>query len=226
MNKFIFFIFFIILLIYLSKKYFNFNKKINKLFYEPNEINNNLISIDNYKYKILEETINVYNSSKWNEWPEKDIYNGDWKIFPFFGFNIWNKENCEKCPTIYNFIKNIKGLKLAILSKLSPKTKLDIHQGWGNYSNYIIKCHYGLIVPDNCYLYVEDENNKKLRYHKQFEWIIFDDSKLHYSENLNDKDRIILMIDVERPNNVEIGKSNVEESAELLELINHYKKNN
>ena len=96
----------------------------------------------------------------------------------------------------------------------------------GSYSNYIIRCHYGIIIPDNCYVYVRDEdtNIEEKHYYKQFEWLIFDDSKFHYAENSSNKDRIVLILDIERPKNIKIGTSTVEDSSELVEIINQFKK--
>jgi beta-hydroxylase len=208
-------------------------KKKDKLFYNSKEINNNLKKIDKYKDQILKEVeiVYYYNQSDWNVWPEKYLYNNQdgWKIFPFFAFGIWVKENCEKCPTIFNFIKKIKGLKLATLSKLKAGTKLEKHKGWASHSNYVIRCHYGLIVPEESYVYVEDNLDKtkyEIKYHKKFEWLIFDDSKTHYAENKSKSDRIILILDVDRPNDIEIGNSDIGDSKELLEIVNYFKKKN
>jgi aspartyl/asparaginyl beta-hydroxylase (cupin superfamily) len=243
-NIFILIIIIFILIIVLLLINLYVNTKQNKLFYETFEINKNLDNIDKYKNDVLEETINVYDtSSNWTIWPEKELYNNNegWKVFPFYAFNVWIEDNCNKCPTIYKFLKQIKGLKLATLSKLSPNTKLNMHRGWGNYSNYVIRCHYGLVVPDNCYVHVEDENNKEERYHKKFQWLIFDDSKFHFAENSNhsndsnhsdksnnsDKsDRIVLIIDVERPTHIEIGNSTVGDTKELMEIFNYLKLKN
>ena len=73
------------------------------------------------------------------------------------------------------------------------------------------------------YIYVEDDTNKFIQYHKQFEWLIFDDAKLHYAENPSNTDRLILMLDVERPDDIEIGKSKIEYSKELNDIIDYYK---
>jgi hypothetical protein len=61
------------------------------------------------------------------------------------------------------------------------------------------------------------------KYHNKFEWLIFDDSKIHSAENLSDADRIVLIIDVERPRNIAIGKSEIGDTKELLEIVNNIK---
>ena len=219
---------FLILFIFIRTKTDN---KMNKFFYEVDEINKDLYKINPNKYEILSETIklnNDINKNDWNDWPETELYekNGTWKIFPFFAFNTWVYKNCERCPNIYKFIKKIKGLKLATLSKLSPGMKLKPHKGWGSHSNHVIRCHYGIIVPKNCFISVEENNKVEITLHKQFEWLIFDDSKTHYEEKKSDSDRIILIVDIERPSNIKTGESDVGDSKELLDIVDYFKKNN
>jgi len=240
---------------------YKFNNKnlelLDKYFYNVNDmINVDLNSIDKYKYSIYQETVNVYyDLSNWTEWPEKNLYPdvGEWKIFPFFVFGNWILSNCKKCPIITKFLKNIQGLKVAALSKLSSNMKLYPHTGWASHSNNVIRCHYGLIVPEGCYvsvsngdvpLYnmpdeyklkqypnkiVEISNNEiieEIRFIKQFEWTIFDDSKNHYAHNMSKNDRIVLIIDIERPKNIKTGVAVLGDTSELIELVNYYKSKN
>lgn len=204
-------------------------KKSNaKMFYDSNEISPDLEKIEKCREIIYNETISVYEDD-WKNWPEKELYEkqGEWKIFPFYAFGIWEKENCNKCPAIFNFIKNIKGLKLATLSKLSPGMKLTPHKGWASHSNHVIRCHYGLIIPKNCYVSVSDDyGNEYIKHHEKFKWLIFDDSQIHYAENKSNDDRIVLIIDVERPSWIKTGTSNVGDSKELIELVNYFEQKN
>ena len=226
----------IILIIIIASYYFiNLQTKKNNLFYSVDEIEPELNLINKIKYQILEETTQVYKTKQnlWIEWSEKELYSESksdgWMIFPFFAFGIWVKENCEKCPEIYKFIKNIPHLKLATLSKLKGGTKLKEHKGWASHSNYVIRCHYGLIIPEkSCYIYVRDDKIGKSQkvYHNKFEWLIFDDSKIHYAHNQSEEDRIVLIIDITRPNNIQIGESDIGDSKELIEIINYFKQKN
>lgn len=218
---------------YLSNTPVNKSNKKNKLFYSVNEIEPKLNSINKIKYKILKEVNQIYNNNliKWAEWPEKELYseNDGWKIFPFYAFGIWVQSNCSKCPIITKFIKNIPGLKLATLSRLKGGTKLEEHEGWATHSNYVIRCHYGLIVPDNqCYIYVRDNitGKSEKEYHKNFEWVVFDDSKTHYAHNKSNEDRIVLILDIVRPVDIEVGKSNIGDSKELIDIIDYFRKKN
>ena len=49
--------------------------------------------------------------------------------------------------------------------------------------------------------------------------MIFDDSKTHHAENNGKHDRIVLIIDIERPCNVRVGNSKIEFSKEVNDLI-------
>lgn len=240
-KNFTFMIIIIILILIITSCYWigNYSSiqlKKDKLFYSVDEINPELNSIDKIKKQVLNETIQVYknNLTEWAEWPEKDLYSNSepdgWKIFPFYAFGIWIKNNCIQCPTIYNFISKITGLKLATLSRLKAGTKLNTHQGWASHSNYVIRCHYGLIVPENlCYIYVQDDETKlnQVKYHKKFKWLIFDDSKSHYAENKSvNEDRIVLILDIERPSSIKVGNSDIGDSKELLEIVEYFRKKN
>lgn len=208
------------------------NKKIyreNFTFFNCNDIFPELTYIHKDRKLILKEIHSILKNPKdWNYWPEKDLYNGtpnsDWKIFPYYAFGVWVQENCNKTPIITKFIKSIPNVQLATLSKLSPGMKLKPHRGWGNHSNNVLRCHYGLIIPKNmsCYVMVENE----IHYHKNDEWLIFDDSKTHMAENRSTKDRIVLIIDLKRPDSIPPGNSDIGDTKELLEIVNYFKNKN
>ena len=239
-----------IIIEYLLKKS---EKKLDQFYYSVNDVDPDLELIESDKIDIYNECINVYKKEGWEMWPEKELYrtNGTWKIFPFYAFGVWATENCKKCPTITRFIKSLKGVKLATLSKLSPGMKLTQHQGWENHSNHVIRCHYGLLVPKGCYISVSNKNNpplydsrdkikkfpydiyhyndvgnvdEQIKFHRQFEWLIFDDSKVHYAENMSKMDRIVLIVDIERPKHIKKGKSNIRDSKELYEIVDYFRK--
>ena len=184
-------------------------------------------------YDIVNEVTNNLNNN-WMDWPETHLYrdfkiNGNWKIIPFFGFNTWCHFNCNQFPQITKFLQNIENLKIALLSKIGPKMKLNAHYGWGDHSNNVLRCHYGIILPTNyyeSYIAVEENDKIEIQYHKLHDWIVFDDSKLHYAVNDSDTDRIILIIDLERPSHVKKGTSSSQDTKELLEVINEINKSN
>ena len=207
--------------------------KIKGKFYKTKEVSQHLDNIYDELSEIKNEVDQVV-KNKWISWPEKYLYaeNGDWNIFPFYAFGMWIPVNCNKCPRINSFLKSIPGLKLATLSRMTPGMKLTPHEGWASHSNYVIRCHFGIIVPDGCYISVKeidiyDKNDtEKIKYHKENEWLIFDDSKTHYAHNTSNSDRVVLIIDIERPKNIKIGQSKVGDSKELINIVNYFKEKN
>ena len=77
---------------------------------------------------------------------------------------------------------------------------------------------------------LDNEVNKhemfeEIRYHVNNEWMIFDDSKRHYAENTSEDDRIVLIIDIERPEHVKQGTSDATDTKELEEFVTAFKRN-
>jgi len=204
-----------------------FFRKKNKTFYTINETYPWLKKISSNNLNLILYDLNNVKNTKWQEWPEhylwKNEYNKNikWTIFPIKAFGKWSNTNIKLCPNIYNLLKNNDDIINVGFSRLSAGTVLDKHYGWANLSNYVLRCHLGLIVPGPAYIYCE--NDKQLQMNGK--WIIFDDSKLHYADNLANSDRIVLILDIKRPNNVKLGESIVKDSNELLGFIKEFELN-
>jgi aspartyl/asparaginyl beta-hydroxylase (cupin superfamily) len=198
----------------------------------------------------IKKEINYIKKDHWPDWPEKKLYKNEnfdtittnsnpfkkslqkndfkWNIYPFMAFNVIVHENCKKCPTLWNFIKKIPGIKVALLSRLGPGTKLNTHRGWGNHSNHVIRCHFGFKVPKGCYVSVKENENddEEIKLHEEDKWLIFDDSRYHYAHNPSNEERIVLIIDIERPTNIKTGTSDIGDTKELLQIVDYFKKKN
>jgi aspartyl/asparaginyl beta-hydroxylase (cupin superfamily) len=213
----------ILLTYFLTRK----TKQIDKKFYTVEEtfpkLNKIYDNLDIYK-----KEVNMLIDKYWIEWVERylwDFNDANWKIIPFFAFGIYNKKLCSKCPKLVKFLKSIPGIKLAILSKTTSGTVLKDHRGWGNHSNNVLRCHFGFKIPKNCYVNVGEfhESQREIKYHEQDKWLIFDDSKWHFSGNNSNEERIVLIVDIERPKHIKKGTSQVEDTKELLDIINYFK---
>ena len=55
----------------------------------------------------------------------------------------------------------------------------------------------------------------RVKYHKEREAIVFDDSLVHYGFNRGGHDRAVLVIDFARPQSVQVGSSQVAVSSGL-----------
>ena len=238
--KIILFILILFILYFIYKKllcysYTNYKEKnninIDTKFYNV-DIFPELKQIDKYKSKIkIELSFLLKNELKeWVNWPEKNLYNNDniWKIYPLYYYGTWIDKNCSNMFYLTKFLKKLKNMKLAILSVLSPHTVLKEHKGWGSHSNNVLRCHYGLRVPNNCYISVKNDEDLigTIKPHEEYKWLIFDDSKLHFAANNSDYYRIVLIIDMKRPKYLHKGTSDVGDTKELLDIVKYMRENN
>lgn len=199
----------IVLLKYFIKKYLGSDSR----YYNPITTYPNLKKLsDNYD-TILEEL----KQGDWYFWPEKHLWNKPndvWKVCPLYGFNIWHPKNTQLFPKTCELLKTIPNLRTAVFSHLGPGTRLTPHQGWSKLANKVLRCHMGMIIPKDGRSGVEVEGE----FHpiKQREWIVFDDSKYHIGLNESkNEDRIVLLLDIDRPWWVREGKSQYHDMEKL-----------
>jgi hypothetical protein len=133
---------------------------------------------------------------------KEDKFYSKHTIIPIYGYNRWSKYAIH-FPITVSLINRIKDIITCCFLKLSKNTRLDKHYGYNPSSNYILRNHLGLKIPDNCGMWV----NGEIKYHKEREWITFDDSKLHTAFNNSNEERYILLIDLKRPDYIKIGNS-------------------
>uniref|UniRef100_H3HC85 Aspartyl/asparaginy/proline hydroxylase domain-containing protein n=1 Tax=Phytophthora ramorum TaxID=164328 RepID=H3HC85_PHYRM len=186
---------------------------------------------DNYNV-ILEEMMAVQQMATWPFWPEKHYTEGDseWRVFPFcYTFpaydaskTAWVSPTCSMCPRTAELLRSLPGIRTALFSKLGPNTTLSAHRGWADLANHVLRCHFPLVVPrlstgaPCCAMVVGGETT----YHAEREFIVFDDSKLHYAFNHHpDKTRLVLIIDFYRPDQLPRGRARGGHSDELDEFI-------
>lgn len=191
---------------------------------------------DNY-HVILEEMLAVQQGASWPFWPEKHYTEEDseWRVLPFcYTFpaydaskTVWVPPTCELCPRTVEILRGIPGIRTALFSKLGPNTTLTAHRGWADLSNDILRCHLPLVVPrlNNgepcCAMVVGGES----LYHQEGQLFVFDDSKLHYAFNHHDeKTRIVLIVDLYRPEHLPRGRARGGHSDELDEFIDTFGK--
>jgi len=197
------------------------SEKFNLRFY-PYQVVYPFLGVFKDNKKIIKDEVLTLMDEKWDSWNEDNLYNqkDGWTVFPFYGFGVWLEDNCKKCPIITSILQRLPGLKTASLSKLTSNTKLKPHKGWACLSNTVLRCQYGIIVHDKCELIVEEERYTM----KEDDVVVFDDSKTHYAENNGSKDRIVLILDIERPEYVEKGTSDVNVTTDLATYVDIWHK--
>lgn len=121
----------------------------------------------------------------------------DWSRLYLKWFDEIDPVGEELCPQSVSILREIPGVKIAMLSVLKPGAKIKPHKG--PYRG-CIRLHMGLITPnsDECFISIDGR-----RYSwRDGEIILLDDSYEHYVENNTDKFRVILFCDILRPMNV------------------------
>lgn len=99
---------------------------------------------------------------------------------------------------------------MALFSLLKPGAHIRPHHGLFNFR---LICHLPLIVPAGCALRVGNQE----RSWNEGQLLIFDDSMEHEARNQSDRQRIILLFEIWRP---EIGEAEREALTVLLEAAN------
>ena len=124
------------------------------------------------------------------------ISRGDnWKVFVLFGFGMPVARNCAQCPETTRLLRTVPGLQSAWFSILAPRYHIPRHHG---ITKTLLRAHLGLITPqqwEQCRMQVHDQTvaweSGKL--------FVFDDFYSHEVWNDTDDERVILIVDFNRP---------------------------
>lgn len=189
-------------------------------FYDYREVYPFLEHLKENQDALIAEMDRACKSGSWVDWPERDLYGEetDWDVIPFIAFNKKVDKNCERCPETTKLLLSIPELRVAVYSRLGPQSELTPHYGLAPLANDALRCHFGLRVPEECGIWVEGE----MRTQEVGEFIIFDDSKYHSAFNLSDQERIVLLMDFNRPAAIPRGTSEFGLTAELDDLIQQF----
>ena len=125
----------------------------------------------------------------------KIAFGDRWKTFIFYGFGYRADENCDQCPNTVRLLEAIPTLKTAWFSILSPGYHVPAHRG---VTKGIVRTHLGLKIPtdrENCYIRVEQEKCVW----EEGKCLTFDDTFDHEVFNNTDEERVVLLLDFERP---------------------------
>ena len=127
---------------------------------------------------------------------QKKISTGEnWRTFFLKGFGYEAEQSWKRCPETMKILSNIPNLRNALFSILGPNYHIPHHRG---VTKGLIRCHLGLIVPDQrdqCVMRVGDQ----IRQWEEGRCVVFDDTYDHEVWNKTDQERVVLLIDVDRP---------------------------
>lgn len=145
----------------------------------------------------------------------------DWGALYLWKDGELNQEIAQQFPET---VRILRELPLAVIpgaspnvlfSRLKPGTDIPPHHG---FFNTRLICHLPLVVPENCgELRVGNES----RAWQEGELLMFDDSIEHEAWNHSDRDRIVLIFEVWRP---ELSASERQAVGDLLRVIREYAK--
>lgn len=163
--------------------------KPGKPFYDNEEFPWIKLLEDNYEV-ILKE-FKALQAEHLVAWPEKYLCKKGWDVFGMFAFNNKLEVNCERCPETTRILSQIPGMTTAMFSCLQPRTHIRPHIGYFQYSNYILRAHLGIIIPQGTALKV----NGTEKHWEAGKVFVFDDTFRHEAYNKSNEMRVVLMID-------------------------------
>ncbi len=120
---------------------------------------------------------------------------GGWKGMYLNNFGWLNRSNIQAAPQLVSILSEIEDVVFVAVSILEPGAKLEPH--WGD-SNTTVRCVLGLKVPGeapNCCLIVGGE----MRSWREGGLLLFSECYLHSAVNLTTERRVVLTVDIVRP---------------------------
>jgi ornithine lipid ester-linked acyl 2-hydroxylase len=139
-------------------------------------------------WRIILGELEQIQSKHFIPWSEKYLYKDGWSIFGLYSYGLKIEKNCGLCPETTKLVERIPNLLTAGFSALAPGTHIAPHTG---YPDGVLRCHLGLIIPDNCAIRIGVET----RTWQEGKCLIFNDTIEHEAWNCGDRQRIILLLD-------------------------------
>jgi aspartyl/asparaginyl beta-hydroxylase (cupin superfamily) len=119
-----------------------------------------------------------------------------WSVLSFLFWGMKRSRDFEnKCPKMAGALKQIPGIVSISLSRLAPGSLIAEHNGD---TNAVIRSHFGIEIPGTlpqCGFKV----NGAERNWEEGKWLLYNDACRHSAWNYTDKRRIIMILDVIRP---------------------------
>ncbi len=120
---------------------------------------------------------------------------GNWRTFFLYGFGIPFAKNSRQAPYTTEVIQNAEKLQSSWFSILAPRYHIPHHRG---VTKGLLRYHLGLIVPkdhEKCRIRV----GKETRSWQAGKGFVIDDTFDHEVWNDTDDERVVLIVDFDRP---------------------------
>jgi aspartyl/asparaginyl beta-hydroxylase (cupin superfamily) len=124
---------------------------------------------------------------------------GQWKTLGLYFWKYKQHQNCLECPQTVRLLESIPHMTGGSLSVLEAGSNINPHQGD---TNAIIRVHLGLTIPaplPDCGFQV----GREVRQWEEGKALLFCDAHSHLAWNRSDRRRLLLIVDVMRPEFVE-----------------------
>lgn len=124
--------------------------------------------------------------------------NGHWSMIPLMRNGRVFEDYASRCPLTMELVQGLDLAHLPLISPsiyysvLEPGSRISPHTGL---TNARLIAHFPLIVPENCRFRVGGET----RVWSEGEALIFDDMTMHEAWNDSDRIRVVLIVDLWRP---------------------------
>jgi ornithine lipid ester-linked acyl 2-hydroxylase len=119
----------------------------------------------------------------------------NWRTFFLMGFGEEAEQGWKQCPETMKILQKIPHVQTAFFSILGPNYHVPPHRG---VTKGFIRCHLALVVPDQpdqCMMRVGD----RFCQWEKGRCLVFDDTNNHEVWNHSNQERIVLLVDVDRP---------------------------
>lgn len=147
--------------------------------------------------EMREEALSLMNSNGFTPWKEPHLYEGKWDVYGIY----WGGRETERhtgAPLTKQVLAPWQSIVFnAGFSLLRPGVKIKPHIG---YTADVLRFHLGLSVPSTDAQVTGIRVGAETRPWVEGEAFLFDDTLEHEAWNVSDKPRIILLVDMLRPN--------------------------
>ena len=120
---------------------------------------------------------------------------GCWDAFILRHNAGWVELNTERFPVTTEVLRGVDGLRAALFSVLTPGSRIPPHRGA---NNGVLRVHLGVRVPGPVGACRLDVGSARVAW-EEGRAFAFDDTYVHAAVNEADEDRVVLMIEVDRP---------------------------
>lgn len=145
---------------------------------------------------IRDEGLALMENGRFVPWREPDLYDGNWDVFGIF----WAGRELERrsaAPLTRDILGAWQPSALnGGFSLLRPGTEIKPHIG---YTSEVIRLHLGLDIPESDANRLGIKVGEEARGWANGELMLFDDTIEHSAWNRCDKARMILLVDLRRP---------------------------